>query len=247
MSSLVAEGRLADHEVQVGVLVDAELDLAALDLGDRLGDVHRDGAGLRVGHQATRAQHLAQPADLAHEVGGRHRGVEVGPACGDLLDQLVATDLVGAGGPGLLSLVTVGEHHDAGGLAGAVREVDRAADHLVGLARVDAEAQGDLDGRVELRRVASPSPGGPPRAGCTGRRGRSARRPWRRPCCASCAVSSAVEFVVGGPALALPRVLGRAVRLCGAADVLAGLVIGDAHGAGGAGDDLHRRPRCRWR
>jgi hypothetical protein len=34
-----------------------------------------------------------------------------------------------------------------------VREVDRAADHLVGLARVDAQAEGDLDGGVELRGV----------------------------------------------------------------------------------------------
>ena len=47
---------------------------------DRLGDVHRDGAGLRVRHQATRTEHLAEAADLAHEVGGGDDGVEVGPA-----------------------------------------------------------------------------------------------------------------------------------------------------------------------
>src|SRR5690606_8914267 len=40
---------------------------------------------------------------------------------------------------------------DAGGLAGAVGQVDGAADQLVGLARVDAQAQRDLDGRVVLR------------------------------------------------------------------------------------------------
>ena len=135
------------------VPVDAELDLAALDLGDGLGDVGGDGAGLRVRHEAARAEHAAEPADLAHQVGGRDDGVEVEAALGDLVDQLVAADDVGAGGAGLLGAVAGREDQDAGGLAGAVREVDGAADHLVGLAGVDAQAQGDLDGGVELRRA----------------------------------------------------------------------------------------------
>ena len=151
------------------VLVDAELDLAALDVGDGLGGVHRDGAGLRVRHQATRAEHLAEPADLAHHVRRRDDGVEVEPAAGHLLEQVVGADVVGAGLTGGLGLVAVGEDEDAGGLAGAVRQVDGAADHLVGLARVDAEAHGDLDGLVVLRLARSPWRGGRPRAG---------RRPW---------------------------------------------------------------------
>ena len=53
---------------------------------------------------------------------------------------------------GRLGLVADREHDDAGGLAGAVRQVDGAADHLVGLAGVDAEPDGDLDGRVLLLR-----------------------------------------------------------------------------------------------
>ncbi len=35
-------------------------------------------------------------------------------------------------------------------LAGAVRQVDRAADHLVGVLGIDAEADGEVDGLVEL-------------------------------------------------------------------------------------------------
>ena len=42
-----------------------------------------------------------------------------------------------------------GEDRDAGGLARAVRQRDGATHHLVGLTRVDAEAHGDLDRRVE--------------------------------------------------------------------------------------------------
>jgi hypothetical protein len=54
---------------------------------------------------------------------------------------------------GLLGPVAGGEDQHPGGLAGPVRQVDRAADHLVLLARVDAEPKGHLDGRVELRHL----------------------------------------------------------------------------------------------
>jgi hypothetical protein len=110
----------------------------------------RHGAGLRVRHETTGAEHATETADLAHHVGGGDHGVEVEPAAGDLLDQLVATDDVGAGLTGGLRLVGVGEHQDLGGLAGAVGQVDGAADHLVGLARVDTQTHDDVDGLVEL-------------------------------------------------------------------------------------------------
>jgi hypothetical protein len=76
--------------------------------------------------------------------------------------------IVGAGGLTRPRPVTGREDEDAGGLAGAVRQVDGAADHLVGLARVDAEAHGDLDGRVELLGEVSLA-SGRPRAGRTAR------------------------------------------------------------------------------
>ena len=50
----------------------------------------------------------------------------------------------------LLGLVALGEHAHADVLPVAVRQHDRAADHLVGVAGVDAEADVRLDGRVEL-------------------------------------------------------------------------------------------------
>lgn len=67
-----------------------------------------------------------------------------------LLDELVAADLVGAGGDGRLGRGARREDDDAGGLAGTVRKDDGAADHLVCLAGVDAELERDLDGAVEL-------------------------------------------------------------------------------------------------
>src|SRR4051812_33788346 len=149
---LLVERGLADDEVQVGLLVDAEVDLAALDVADRFSHIGGDGAGLRVGHQATRAEHTGDAAHLGHLVGGGDRGVEVEETALDLLDEVVAADDVGACGFGLCGLVANGEHRDAGRLTRAVRQVDGAAHQLVGLARIDAEPDGDLDGRVLLLR-----------------------------------------------------------------------------------------------
>ncbi len=50
----------------------------------------------------------------------------------------------------LLGLVALGEDGDAHVLAGAGGEGDDAAHHLVGMARIDAEVQRDLDRLVEL-------------------------------------------------------------------------------------------------
>src|SRR6476661_463568 len=147
------EGNLADDEVQVGVLVDAEVDLSTLDVVDGLGDVGGHGARLRVRHQVTRTQDLTEAANLAHEVRGGNGGVEVGPAGGDLFDQVVGTNEVGAGCDCCLGLVARGEDQDAGRLTGAVGQVDGAADHLVSLAGVNAEAEGHLNRGVELGRV----------------------------------------------------------------------------------------------
>src|SRR4051812_7935829 len=148
----VVERRLADDEVQVRVLVDAELDLAALDVVDSLGDIGGDGAGLGVRHETTGTEHAAEAADLAHEVRGGDDGVEVQTALRHLVDELVGADDVGARGTSGLGTVTGREDQDPGGLTGAVREVHGATDHLVGLARVDTQTEGDLDGAVELGR-----------------------------------------------------------------------------------------------
>jgi hypothetical protein len=57
--------------------------------------------------------------------------------------------MVGAGGDGLLRIV--GEDEDADLLAGTVGQRRGAADHLVALRGIHAEAEGKLDGLVELR------------------------------------------------------------------------------------------------
>ncbi len=134
---VLVEAHLADAGVDVAALVGAVLDLAGLELLDRRGDVagrRDDGAGLRRRHQAARAEHLTEPANLAHHVLRREGDVEVEPVLLlDLLDQVVAAGEVGAGLLRLGDVVALAEDDHADRLADAVRQRDRAADHLVGL------------------------------------------------------------------------------------------------------------------
>ena len=60
---------------------------------------------------------------------------------------------VGAGFLGFLLLVGAGNHQHALALAQAVRQDDRAADHLVGVLGIDAQAHRELDRLVELREL----------------------------------------------------------------------------------------------
>ena len=135
----------AERDVDDTALVDLELHAATLDLADGARQVERDRARLGVRHEPAPAEDAAELADLAHHVGGRERDVELEPARLDALDEVVAADLVGAGAARLLGLVALGEDRDPHDLAGAVRQDDRAAHHLVGVAGVDAEADVRLD------------------------------------------------------------------------------------------------------
>src|SRR5437867_5692211 len=146
-----AERVLADRRVDVAGLVHAELDLARLGLADGAADVERHRAELRVRHETARTQHLAESADLPHEVGGRDRRVVLHSASLHPLHQILGANHVGARLPRLTLFLALGEHGHPHGLADAVWEHDRATDHLVGVLRVHAQAEREIDGLVELR------------------------------------------------------------------------------------------------
>ena len=131
-------------------LLDPKLDLAALGRLDGRAHVVGDRAQFRVRHHAARAQDLAQPADHRHHVRGRDAAIEIQLARFNLFGEVLRPDQVGAGGLGFLGLIALGEDGDPHGLAGAVRQTDHAAHVLVGVARIDAQVHGDLDGFVEL-------------------------------------------------------------------------------------------------
>src|SRR5262249_39092496 len=132
-------------------LLDAELDSAALRGFDGAGDVHGHGADLGVRHHAARAQHLAEPPHQGHQVGRCNAAVEINVTAIDAFDQILGPNDVGARGARLISLGTACTHGNSHGAASAVRKRHDAANHLVGMAGVDAKIHGDLDGFVEFR------------------------------------------------------------------------------------------------
>ena len=144
------EGDLADRNVDDRRLVDAELHLTGLDLLERLGDVERDGAGLRVRHQSAGTEDFAELSDRAHHVRRGDDGVVIDPATLDLLDHVVAADEISAGFRRFALFVALCDDEHAFGLAGAVREHGRAADHLIGVLGIDTEKHRELDRLVEL-------------------------------------------------------------------------------------------------
>src|SRR3546814_7745709 len=68
------------------------------------------------------------------------------------LEQVFGADNIGSGGLRLFSLVAAREHADAHRLAGALGQGHDAANHLIGVTRIDAKVDRNLHGLVELRR-----------------------------------------------------------------------------------------------
>ncbi|MOA28309.1 hypothetical protein D3C78_1492400 [compost metagenome] len=131
-------------------LVGTVLNLTGLGVLDSGRDVRRHGADLRVRHQATGTQDLAQGTHDTHRVGRSDDHVKVHLTGLDLVSQVVQANDVGAGSLGGLSLVALGEHGNANRLAGAGGQNDRTANQLVRLLRVDAELHGHVNGFIEL-------------------------------------------------------------------------------------------------
>src|SRR5690606_31635090 len=93
---------------------------------------------------------LTETADERHHVRGGDAAIEVDLAALDDFDEVFSADDVRAGSLGFVSLGAACENGNTNVTAGAVRQIDHAADHLVCMTRIDAEVHGDFDGFVEL-------------------------------------------------------------------------------------------------
>ena len=67
-----------------------------------------------------------------------------------IFHQVFGTNLVSASSGCCVGLITACEHGDSHVFAGARGQRDHAADHLVGMTRINAQVQRDFDGFVEL-------------------------------------------------------------------------------------------------
>ena len=100
--------------------------------------------------RTTGAQDLTETANAAHHVGGGNQNVEVQVAAGDFGDQIVIADLLSACSLSGLGGIALGNGDNADVLAGAVGQNNSAADLLVSVAAVNAQAAVQLNGLIEL-------------------------------------------------------------------------------------------------
>src|SRR4029077_8574362 len=138
--------------MDVGATVGAVFELARLGVADCLPHVHRDGAGLRVRHQAARAEDPAELPDVPPWAGRGHRAQEAVEPLPAPLGEIGGADDVCARLLRLLRLVALGEDGDLCVLARSVRKHQRSAELLVRMPDVQPEAEVDLDRLIELRR-----------------------------------------------------------------------------------------------
>src|SRR5947209_4422500 len=89
--------------------------------------------------------------DMVNQIKGGWLDFEVEPAALYLVDHVLAAYEVGPCLLGLLDLLALRDDEHAHFPADAVRQNDRAAHQLVGLARVNAQPHGEFDRLVELR------------------------------------------------------------------------------------------------
>src|SRR5450755_217857 len=144
------ERRAPDGALDDARLVGPVLDLTRLGILHRGDHVGRHGPDLGIGHQAARAQDLAELTDDLHRIGGRDHHVEIHEAFLDLRRQVVEADDVGAGLRGQFCLVALSEHRNAHILPSARRKDDRATNGLVRLLGVDAKVDRHVDRLVKL-------------------------------------------------------------------------------------------------
>src|SRR5215218_6869726 len=146
----LVEALLPDRQMDVCAAIGAVLELARLRVADGLGDVEGDGSRLRVRHLAAGPEDATELSDRPHHVGRRHRDIEVVEPFFDLFGEVGRADDVGTGVLGFLGLLTLREDGNPRVLAGPVREHERPAQLLLGMADVEAHVHVHLDRLVEL-------------------------------------------------------------------------------------------------
>ena len=131
-------------------LVYLEVDLTRLHFLDSSSDVIGHRTALRVRHEATRTEDTTEGTDLTHDSGHGDDDIDFGPATTDLLDIFIETDVVCASSLSFGFLVRSTECKHAHLLTRTMREGDDATNHLICLARIDAETNVYIHRCVEL-------------------------------------------------------------------------------------------------
>ena len=115
---------------------------------------HGHGAHFRVRHQAARAKNLPQLTNDTHRVRRRDNHVEIDVARLDFSRQIIKTNDIGTRRFGRFSLVALGKDGNTHALASTRRQDNGTTNNLIRLARVNPQADSNVDRFVKLGRCA---------------------------------------------------------------------------------------------
>src|SRR5690554_399487 len=146
------EINLAQRGMDNTVLVSPETHLTRFGILYCGRHIRSHSAHLGVGHQATRTQDLAQLTDNTHGIRRSDHHVKVELTLLDPLSQVIHADDIGTGFLSSFGVGTLGKHGDANILAGSVGHYGSATHHLVRLARINTQVDGNVQGLLELDR-----------------------------------------------------------------------------------------------
>ena len=133
------------------VLLNAELNFAGFCLFNGIGNIRRNRPELRIRHQAFRSQNAGNASGQPHHIRGSDAAVKFDFARQNGVNQILGTDDIGTGSFCLIGFFALCHNRNADGLAVSVRQTAYAANHLVGIFRVNAEVDCQINRFVKFR------------------------------------------------------------------------------------------------
>ena len=121
-------------------LINLEVNLTLLNLLNSLSDIHCHSTTLRVRHQTTGTEETAQRTNLTHARRHSDDDIDISPATFDLLNILIETSIVSTSCLSSLFLIWCTQSKHANCLTSSVRQRHHAANHLVSLTGINAQA-----------------------------------------------------------------------------------------------------------
>ena len=122
------------------LFVDSVLDFTCFDVVDSTSDIHGDGAGLGVRHQALRTEDFTETTDNTHHVGSCDDDVIIKPVfLLDLLNHLFAADEICACSLSFVRFCALADCKNTDGFTGTVGKNHNATDLLICVTGIDTE------------------------------------------------------------------------------------------------------------
>ncbi len=139
-----------DGSVNDTIFIYAERNFTAFDIADSSRDILSNSTRFGVGHQTTRAEDTADTTYLTHDLRHSNDYVHICPTALYFLDQFFQTNIVSSGSFGFGFFVGSTEYSYPFHFTGAVRQGNRAANRLIGFARVHAQANVNVNGSIKF-------------------------------------------------------------------------------------------------